>query len=91
MKYRLRKPHAFHSAGLTQLYYLPVLKACEFVTPGIEIFCEPFRVTMSLPDKLTFVKMMRLGTLSALSIFFFFSTFPACFLMKNVQILDQLD
>lgn len=68
MRYRLRNAHVFHSADLTYLCYLPVLKAFELVIPRRQTFCEFFKVTTNSSDKLISVNM-RLGTL------FFFHLF----------------
>lgn len=72
----------FHSAGFAHLCYLPALKEFEFMVPGIEVFCEPFKVTSSSPDELISVNMMSFGTLSALCVLaeFYLSIFSVCFL-----------
>lgn len=86
MKYRLRKPCVFHSAGFAHLCYLPALKEFEFMVPGIEVFCEPFKVTSSSPDELISVNMMSFGTLSALCVLaeFYLSLYIFCLFSKPV-------
>ena len=78
---RLRKPWMFHSVGLTHLCYQPALDVCESVIPGIEIFCELFKVTTGSSHKIISVHMRRLG--APLSCFLLF-LYTSCMFPKPI-------